>query len=56
MISTLNLEKMTVSEGLKFVEDAFNKFCEESKSNTISKTALSKSFAQKLFSCLVCDH
>ncbi|GKV07481.1 hypothetical protein SLEP1_g19256 [Rubroshorea leprosula] len=64
------VENMTVSVGHKYVEDAFNKFCEEGKKakgggeadngvasgDATTGRITSKSFLQKLFSCLVCDH
>lgn len=65
-------ENMTVSRGLQFVEDAFKKFSDDGKKareingaeDTVSADAhaptttrtTSKTFMQKLFSCLVCDN
>lgn len=66
------LEKMTVAGGLKYVEDAFKKFTDDCKkaresgadesdivllpkSKSPTKTT-SRTFVQKVFSCLVCDN
>ncbi|KAL5770072.1 hypothetical protein ACOSP7_014226 [Xanthoceras sorbifolium] len=61
------VEKMTVAEGAKYVEDAFNKFCNKAMATTEvddsdivlvpTKTppkTITKSFAHKMFSCFVC--
>ncbi|KAL5834753.1 hypothetical protein ACOSQ4_014250 [Xanthoceras sorbifolium] len=65
------LENMTVAKGLKYVEDAFKKFsdnCHKARENGADESDIfllpnqptnkttSKTFAQKLFSCLVCDN
>ncbi|XP_012464991.1 non-specific phospholipase C3 [Gossypium raimondii] len=63
------VENMTVSSGLKYVEDAFKKFYDDGQKakeineveDTVSadastrRTTASKTFMQKVFSCLVCD-
>ncbi|XP_059633751.1 non-specific phospholipase C3-like isoform X2 [Cornus florida] len=65
------VENMTVLDAVSYVDDAFSKFlsdCDDAKKNgadgshivcqleNLSKRVVSKSFAHKLFSCLVCDH
>ena len=62
------VENMTVSAGLKYVEDTFNKFHDDSKKakeingaeDSVSVDAPTRTttntFMQKVFSCLICDH
>lgn len=64
------VEDMKVSDAVKYVENAFKKFCDEcerakesgadgSEIVVLAKPpthTTSKSFVQKLFSCLVCDN
>ncbi|XVF56681.1 hypothetical protein PTKIN_Ptkin06aG0140000 [Pterospermum kingtungense] len=65
------VENMTVSSGLKYVEDAFKKFHDDGKkakeingaedsvladAPPTSTRTTTKTFMQKVFSCLVCDH
>ena len=62
------VENMTVSTGLKYVEDAFKKFyddgkktkeingAEDSVSADAATRATTKTFMQQVFSCLVCDN
>ncbi|KAM1578225.1 non-specific phospholipase C3-like [Malus sylvestris] len=64
------VENMTVSEAVKYCEEAFNKFlheCEKARESGTDESEIvvcatsptppsTKSFAQKIFSCLVCDH
>lgn len=65
------VDNMTVIEAVNYVEDAFNRFLDESRkakdrgadeshilclANPRPKKDHVKSFAQKLFSCLVCDN
>ena len=63
-------DNMTVVEAVNYVEEAFNKFlgdCEKAKQGGAHESHITclerpqpkrefKSFAQKLFSCLICDH
>ncbi|KAJ9680321.1 hypothetical protein PVL29_019592 [Vitis rotundifolia] len=66
------VQNMKVSDATKYVNNAFNQFldeCQKAKTSgthdssdivlcpqTPPKRASSRSFAQKLFSCLICDH
>lgn len=64
------VENMTVSEAVKYVEDAYKVYCDEcskakeggaDEHHVVSFEALlpkssPKSFFQKLFSCLICDN
>lgn len=64
------VEDITVSEALKYVEGAFKTFsdeCEKARKTGTDESEIivcatsptlptSKSFAQKIFSCLVCDN
>lgn len=66
------VENMTVTEGASYVEDAFKKFCddcEQAKRDgkdgshivcleepATSSKKLSKTFSQKVFSCLLCKN
>ena len=65
------VDGLNVSDGAKYVEKAFKRFCDECDKATkngvddseiicLEKPATthraSKSFVQKLFSCLVCDN
>lgn len=64
------VENMTVSEAHKYVEGAFKKFqdeCQKARENGTDESEIvvcatsptppsTKSFAHKIFSCLVCDN
>lgn len=64
------VENMTCSEAHKYVEEAFKKFqdeCEKARKNGTDESKIivcenslplqsQKSFAHKIFSCLVCDN
>lgn len=65
------VEKMTVAEGAKYVEDAFKKFCDQCQKaeaegvdgsqivvspNPVTKKRKSNSFGRKMLSCLACNN
>ena len=63
------VENMTVAEAAKYVKDGFKKFldeCDKARASGVSEDEIvvcatspsssSKSFAHKMFSCLICDN